>query len=56
MTDKEKLLKVLQEIFVDHHEYTDEYADRIVIRNENNDIEERSFELKFDKETGEYFE
>jgi hypothetical protein len=56
MTDREKLLKVLEEIGVDHHECSDDYADRIIVRNESYDVEERSFEFKFDKSTGEYFE
>ena len=56
MSDKEKLLKVLQEIGVDCFESNDEYADRVIVRNENYDIEEQAFMFKFNKVTGKYFE
>jgi hypothetical protein len=56
MTHKEKLIKVLQEIGADHSEYGTDYCDNVVVRNDDYDIEERSFTFKFYKETGEYFE
>lgn len=57
MSDKEKLLKVLQEIGVDTWINSDEHCERVYVRNENYDIEEnRVFDFKFDKKTGKYFE
>jgi len=56
MSDKEKLLKVLQEIEADCFEANDEYCDRVIVRNENYDVEEQAFIFKFNKDNGKYFE
>ena len=56
MTDKEKLLKVLQEIGVDCFKSDDKYCDWIIVKNENYDVEEQAFIFKFNKDNGKYFE
>lgn len=56
MNDKEKLLKVLQDIGADCFESNDEYCNRIIVRNENYDVEGEAFIFKFDKDANQYFE
>jgi hypothetical protein len=56
MTNKEKLLKVLEEIGADYHISNDEYCDRVIVKNEYHDVEERAFQFKFKKDTEKYFE
>lgn len=56
MKDNEKLTNVLDEIGVDHHSYTQYGIVFVTVTNENYDVEERHFQLKFKEDTGEYFE
>ena len=56
MTDKEKFIQTLIEIGVSFHEWQEDTYYRISITNDNYDVEERAFVLKFDIKTGKYFE
>jgi hypothetical protein len=56
MNNKDKLIKVLQEIGIDFHEYETESANVVCLDNDEYDIEEAHFSIKFNKVTGEYFE